>query len=143
MLKNYFLVAFRNIRRNKLRTLVHVLGLSIGIAVCLLVYHIVRFETSFDRFHADGDRIYQVNTETFDEEESWKNGGVPFPLGTVIQDEIPEIETRTHFYTLWDVKISEPGKNKIHKGESNIAFADNEFLRFFNGNGWRGIRRQY
>jgi ABC-type antimicrobial peptide transport system permease subunit len=108
-----------------------VLGLSIGIAVCLLVYHIVWFETGFDKFHTDGDRIYQINTETFYGDESWKNGGVPFPLGAVIKDEIPEIETRTHFYTLWDVKITEPGKNKIHKGGSNIAFADNQFFEVF------------
>ena len=131
MIKNYFLVAFRNIRRNKLRTLVHVLGLSIGIAVCLLVFHIIWFETSFDKFHLDGEHIYQVNTETKDGEESWKNGGVPFPLGNVIMDEVPGIVTKTHFYTLWDVKIAEPGNNKVHKGGSNIAFADNRFFEVF------------
>ncbi|MDO9554114.1 ABC transporter permease [Rhodonellum sp.] len=131
MIKNYFLVAFRNLRRNKLRTLVHILGLSIGIAVCLLVFHIVSFETDFDKFHKDGDRIYQVNTETFYNEESWKNGGVPFPLGDVIMDEIPEIEAKTHFYTLWDVKIAAPGENKIHKGGANIVFANNQFFHIF------------
>ena len=131
MIKNYFLVAFRNIRRNKLRTLVHVLGLSIGIAVCLLVFHIIWFETSFDKFHLDREHIYQVNTETKDGEESWKNGGVPFPLGNVIMDEVPGIASKTHFYTLWDVKIAEPGNNKIHKGGSNIAFADNRFFEVF------------
>lgn len=131
MIKNYFLVAFRNIRRNKLRTLVHVLGLSIGIAVCLLVFHIIWFETSFDKFHLDGEHIYQVNTETTYGEESWKNGGVPFPLGNVIMDEVPGIVSKTHFYTLWDVKIAEPGNNKIHKGGSNIAFADNRFFEVF------------
>jgi len=64
MWKNYIKIAWRNIQRNKLRTGVHLLGLAIGIAVCLLVFHIVIHENSFDRFNPNGDRIYQVNTET-------------------------------------------------------------------------------
>jgi len=80
MWKNYLRIAWRNIQRNKLRTGVHLLGLSIGIAVCLLIFHIVIHKYSFDRFHQDGDRIYQVNTETTVNDESWKNGGVPFPM---------------------------------------------------------------
>lgn len=131
MWKNYLKIAWRNIQRNKLRTLVHLLGLSIGIAVCLLVFHIVHFEYSFDRFHPDGERIYQVNTETISREESWKNGGVPFPIAGVIKDEIPEVEQKTHFYILWDVKINGSGREKIYRGDNNIILADNDFFDLF------------
>ncbi len=131
MLKNYFTIAYRNILRNKLRTLVHILGLAIGIAVCLLVFHVVSYETGFDKFHQDGERIFQVNTETIHHEESWGNSGVPFPMPYVIMDEIPGIELKTHLYTLWDMKVGESGKDKIHIIGTDAILADNQFFEMF------------
>ncbi len=58
MLKNYFKTAFRNLQRNKSYAAINMLGLAIGIAACLLIFLVVRFETSFDNFHLKKNSIY-------------------------------------------------------------------------------------
>ncbi|MEX2511996.1 MAG: ABC transporter permease [Cyclobacteriaceae bacterium] len=131
MLKNYLLIAYRNIKRNKFRTLVHVLGLSLGVAVCLLVFQLVWFEYSFDRFHPDRERIYQVNTLTKYNEESWPNNGVPVPLAEVIQEELPEIEMKSRFFTLWGVKVYEEERDQIYPGNNNVVLGDRAFFELF------------
>jgi len=60
MLKNYWTVGWRYIRRNKFYTAVNIFGLSLGLTACLSIYFIIHHELSFDRFHPDRDRIYRV-----------------------------------------------------------------------------------
>ncbi len=60
MIKNYFKIAFRGFWRHKLFTLINIIGLSIGISAALVIYLIVHFDFTFDKFHRDGDRIYRV-----------------------------------------------------------------------------------
>jgi len=60
MLKNYLKMAWRNIRRNRVYTFINILGLSIGLIACLVIFLITRFELGTDTFHPDGDRIYRL-----------------------------------------------------------------------------------
>ncbi|MFT3705381.1 MAG: ABC transporter permease [Agriterribacter sp.] len=60
MLKNYFKIAWRNLMKNKVFSLINVLGLTIGITVCMMIFLFIMNEFSFDRFHKNGDRIYEV-----------------------------------------------------------------------------------
>src|SRR5260221_13786758 len=62
MLKTYFLVALRALRRNKAFSFLNVLGLAVGIAASLLIFLVIRFERSYDEYHAKKDRIYWVGT---------------------------------------------------------------------------------
>ena len=67
MFKNYFKTAWRNLMKNKIFSVINVLGLGIGIAAFLLIINYLRFEYSFDDFNANEDRIYRVpmiETET-------------------------------------------------------------------------------
>lgn len=57
MFKNYFNIAIRSLLKNKLYTLINITGLSVGIAVSVLILIFVAYEFSFDRFHKDGERI--------------------------------------------------------------------------------------
>src|SRR4028119_1593810 len=66
MLRNYLLIAWRNLRRHKAFSAINILGLAIGIAACLLILQYVRFELSYDNFHAKGDRIYRVQQDRYD-----------------------------------------------------------------------------
>lgn len=63
MLKNYLIVTFRNILRNPSFTLINFLGLSIGIAGCLLIVQYLVFEKSYDRFHSNYENIYRIRVE--------------------------------------------------------------------------------
>ena len=63
MLQNYLKIAFRNLVRNKVYSFINILGLSLGMAVAMLIFLFVSHEVSFDKFHVNGDRIYHVNSE--------------------------------------------------------------------------------
>ncbi|SKA18394.1 ABC transporter permease [Sediminibacterium ginsengisoli] len=60
MFKNYFKTAWRNLRKNKVFSFINILGLTIGITTCMMIFLFIMNEFSFDRFHKDGDRIYRV-----------------------------------------------------------------------------------
>ncbi len=60
MIKNYLKVAFRNILRHKVYSLINIFGLAIGMALCLLILVYVQDELSFDGFHEKADRIYRI-----------------------------------------------------------------------------------
>src|ERR1700712_5473318 len=64
MLRNYFLLFFRNLKRQKLFSVINLLGLTVSIVATMLIYVYVRQEFSFDRFHNDAENIYRVN-QTF------------------------------------------------------------------------------
>src|ERR1700754_2101421 len=64
MHKSYWTLAWRTLVRNKFFTLVNVLGLTLGICACLVIYLITSYEFSFDTFHPDSERIYCVDIAT-------------------------------------------------------------------------------
>ncbi len=61
MLKNYLIAAWRRLVRRKWYSAINVLGLSLGVAFCLLAWQLVAFEYSFDSFHEKEDRVYLLN----------------------------------------------------------------------------------
>jgi energy-converting hydrogenase Eha subunit F len=95
MLKNYFKTAFRNLLRNKSYTAINVFGLAIGITVCLTIFLVIQFETSFDNFHSKKDRIYRVLTEFKDPSGVSYSSGVPFPLPGTLRNDFPQLEKVT------------------------------------------------
>jgi putative ABC transport system permease protein len=60
MYKSYFKIGWRNIVRQKLYSTINVLGLTLGICACIIIFTITNYELSFDSFHTDKDRIYRV-----------------------------------------------------------------------------------
>ena len=64
MIRNYCKVIFQNIIRNKTYSLINILGLSVGLAVCIIILQYVRFEQSYDRFHTHARQLYRVILES-------------------------------------------------------------------------------
>jgi putative ABC transport system permease protein len=131
MLKNYFKIAWRNLTRNKLRTFIHVLGLSLGISICFLIFNLVLHSYSYDTFHPDVDRIYRVNTVTEWDGESYSNSGTPGPLGEVIQDEMTGVMDKGRLYTLNQTLVANPDQDKVYGRLDGVTFADPGFFRMF------------
>jgi len=133
MIKNYFKTAIRNLAKNKVFSLINVAGLSIGISSALVIYLIVSYDFSFDKFEKDRDRIYRVVSDFTFSGEAYHNSGVTYPMGNAIKKELTGIENVTHFYT-WndDTKISVPETGKkdpaIYKKQKNIVFADDNYF---------------
>lgn len=132
MLKNYFKIAWRNLLRNKVRTFIHVLGLSLGISICFLIFNVVWHAYSFDRFHPDTDRIFRINTLTmYDNGEKYPNSGTPGPLGEVIDSEISGVEIKGRLYTLYQTLVTIPEGNRVMGRTAEATFADPGFFKIF------------
>ena len=132
MLKNYFKIALRNLLRNKLRTSIHILGLSLGISIVFFIFNIIWHAYSFDRFHPERERIFRINTLTeWDMGESYPTPGTNGPLGEVIDSEISFIETKGRIYTLFEVLTLVPEGNRVLGRSSEVTFADPGFFQIF------------
>jgi len=136
MIKNYFKTAWRNFRRNKIFSLINISGLAIGISSALVIYLIVQFEFSFDKFRKDKDRIYRIVSDmTFPGGSVFKNSGVPMPMAKALRSDITGIEMATHFVTTYQAKVSVPfagGQSPAEfKKQNQIVYADEFYFLFF------------
>lgn len=126
MLKNYILTALRYFRNNKVTTLINMLGLSVGISAALIIFMMIHFDRSFDRFEPSRERIYRVVTDG----DGWKNPGIPVPFAEALKQNSSGIEIIAPLFDLngWNTKVTIPqgssSPDKLFKKQSNIAFAD-------------------
>src|SRR6187397_1149624 len=137
MIKNYFIVAFRNFRHNNILTLINVLGLAIGISASLIIFLLVNYHFSFDKFEKDNDRIYRVVSNFTFSGEAYKNSGVPDPLERAIRKEITGLDAVVAFRTWQDdakFSVQQPGikQPKIFKHQENIVFAEEDYFNMVN-----------
>lgn len=134
MLKNYLILFVRNLQRQKLFSVINLLGLTVSIACTLLIYLYVRHEFSYDHFHNDVDRIYRVN-QTFIWGENNSNQFASTGPGVAysIKEELPEVELMTSIHTPGNSIISytRPTNEVIVFEESRILAADSNFFRMF------------
>jgi putative ABC transport system permease protein len=92
MFSNYLLPAWRTFRRNRLFTLINVLGLSIGISASVVIYLIAHHEFSYDRFEKDGDRIFRVVMDPTFSGTTGHSGAVPAPLSKAVREELRGVD---------------------------------------------------
>lgn len=136
MLKNYFMIAIRNFWKQKIFSLINVSGLAIGISAALVIYLLVQFEFSFEKFRKDNDRIYRVVTDmTFPGESVFRNSGVPIPMAKAMRSDLTGIETATHFLTTYDTKVSIPVAGSQSPAEfrkqTSVIYADEFYFTLF------------
>jgi putative ABC transport system permease protein len=102
MFKNYLLIAFRNIVRNKLFSTVNILGLAFGICSALLIFLWVNDELQYDYFHANASRLYRVmENQKYTDGRIYTFAATPGPMAPFIKEKYPEIEKATRF--TWEV----------------------------------------
>ena len=80
MIRNYLRTAYRNLIRHKGYAAINITGLAIGIAACLMLFLIVRYEQSYDKFQPDFSRINRVVTQDKFSDGITYNSGVPVPV---------------------------------------------------------------
>src|SRR5258706_1912448 len=93
MIKNYFTIAWRNLLRNKTFSFINIVGLGLGIACSLFIYLWVQDERSYDNFHTNSNRLYQVIVSDKDKNGaiSNSNDNTPGLLADALKKQIPEI----------------------------------------------------
>lgn len=95
MLKNYFLIAVRNLLKHKIFSVINVLGLSIGIACCVILALYIKGELAFDRHFEDSENIYRITSEIMSDGRNNKFPRTSPPIVMGLWRELPEIETAT------------------------------------------------
>ena len=132
MLKNYLLIALRNFRVNKIFTLINIIGLSIGICASLVIFVVVNYDFSFDRFEKNRDRIYRVVSNYSMQGNPGKTRGVQGPLAHAVKKELSGIEELVSFryYSAGAVAVPgpDPLKPQVFKKQSGIIFADAHYF---------------
>ena len=133
---NFFRIAFRQAIRQKEQTIVKILGLAVGTAVCLLIFLVVRFETSFDDFHPMRDQIYRVVSVFKSPQGIAYEPGVPFPTGPALRRDYPQLLQVASILSLGGDGLITTGNNS-NKGdskfreESGILYAEPQFFDMF------------
>src|ERR1700761_3585177 len=128
MLKNYLRVAFRNLWRHKGFSLLNILGLTIGMSACFLIFLYVKFELSYDDFHSKSSRIYRVVTDINNPSEVLHFSVAAPAMPVAAKRDFPEIEKVVR-YDLGSLLIRRGTDIKIQ--EDNVAFADSTFFEVF------------
>src|SRR4051794_407992 len=132
MFKNYFKIAFRNFRRNKAFSFINIFGLAVGLASCLLIMLYVFDESTYDKHHIDGDRLFRIATVS-DKTETWAAEAAP--LAFALKSNLPEVEQATRLMTFPDIAKMllkyENGADKKQFFESNGYYVDSTFFQIF------------
>ena len=140
MLKNYWITALRSLQRNKSYTLINFLGLTVGMAACLLLFLLVRYETSFDTFHTKKDRIYRVISVNRGPEGENRMSGVPYPLAGALKSGYPQLEQVAPSYLDWGAQlVIQRGEGQAPKVfKENVLYARGAFFKIFDFGGLDG-----
>ena len=126
MLKNYLLVTFRNLLKNRVFTLINILGLGIALSVCIVAFFNHMFNYEFDRTHENFEKIYRVNYFRDMEGREQEYGVIPATLGLEVKKDIPGIEKSARL-----MRTGSPVKEGIDIFPTQISYIDPEFLDIF------------
>lgn len=137
MAVSYFKVGVRNLLRKRNYTIINILGLAVGIAVCMIIFIIIQFHTSFENFHSKKDRIYRIVTESqqTDTKDITTSRAVPFPLPQGLRAAFPDLEQVAPVYASHNDQLQVldagnlPVKNFSEK--SGVFYTSPSFFKIF------------
>lgn len=140
MFKNYAKIAIRNLLKNKVYSLINILGLAIGLATSLLIVLYVMHEWNYDTFHTQSDRIFRVVQTTSSEEREEQQATTPFLLGPVLDADFPNLIHRSvRFFDMQEAQHTFLNReDEISFRESNFYFVDSTFFNVFSAELIRG-----
>ncbi|PWK26159.1 ABC-type antimicrobial peptide transport system permease subunit [Arcicella aurantiaca] len=106
MLQNYLKIAYRTLLRYKAYTALNVLGLTLGLTCAILIYLMVSFHLSFDKFHSKADRVVRIVSYFNTPDGEFYTPGVPAPLGDAARTEIAPLEKVSMVYNEDNVTVA-------------------------------------
>lgn len=127
MLKNYFKIAFRNLWRHRVFSFINIMGLTVGMTACLLIFLYVRFEMSYDRFHHKADRIYRIVADIKTPTETIPASGPAWAVPGHIKFDFSEVEAFTR--VMHDNILLRKGDIKFNEPKS--FWADSAYFQIF------------
>ena len=139
MIRNYFTVAFRSLRKQKGYALINIAGLAFGFAASLLILLFIRDELSYDRFHEKTERIYQTGMRGVIGGQALETANSSTPMGPAMKADFPEVENF--------VRVKSAGRTLFSRGdtrfyEEDVFWADSTFFSVFSYPLLRGHPRE-
>jgi len=138
MLRNYIKIAFRNLLKNKVYSLLNIFGLALGIAACFFIFQYVHFEKSYDRFNKNIDNLYRVTLKFTGSLDNVALSATNHPaVAPAMKAEFPEVKDFSRFVSITQIgnqaTISriEPGKPVKTYSEEAFFVADKSFFDIF------------
>ncbi|UCE66418.1 MAG: ABC transporter permease, partial [Candidatus Zixiibacteriota bacterium] len=128
MFKNFLIISFRNLAKNKTYSLINIAGLAMGMACCLMITLWVQNEFSYDRFHENSDRIYRL---CCDGQLGGRTIRAPIsspPTGPAMVRDFPEVKSSVRIENISTVPVKYQDKVFFEK---NILYADNSIFDVF------------
>jgi putative ABC transport system permease protein len=133
MLKNYFHVALRAFSRNKTFSFINIVGLSIGISASLVIFLLVKYDFTFDKFEKNRANIYRLVEHGKNSEGEWQYGDVPEPMVAAVKKEVSGLEIVAPFRTLYETRVTIPypsiDKPVVLRKQNDIIAADANYFK--------------
>ena len=127
MIKNYLKIAFRNLWRHRVFSFINIMGLTVGMAACFLIFLYVQFELSYDGFNSKADRIYRIVADIKTPSETLNADCPAWAVPPFAKLDFPEIEAAVR--TTGDNLLVRKGDIKFQ--EDNVLWADSDFFKIF------------
>lgn len=126
MFRNYLIITFRNIARNKGYTLLNIFGLAIGVASFLFILMYVQFELSYDAYHDDADNIYRVSKSRKTESRQELFATSPMAIAQTLKQNFPEVIEAARCGNAGNYQVQYRDKRFV---EENTGYADTELFK--------------
>ncbi len=101
MFKNYFKITWRNLIKNKTFSSINIFGLCAGLVCCMMISVYILHETSYDKYQANADNIYQVGTTFVSNGEDHRTANTPAPVGAALQQDFPAVQQSVRLMSLF------------------------------------------
>jgi putative ABC transport system permease protein len=121
MFKNYFKIAWRNIVRHKAYSTINIAGLAIGVAACLLIFVVIQFELSYEKFQPKYDQIYRIVLQQNLGDGTSYSEGIPYPMSDALAADFPDAKFAT-LHTTYGSQITIPASS------AGVSRADRKFV---------------
>ena len=129
MLRNYFKIAWRNLKKNKGFTAINIIGLSLGIGCFIIISMFVIDELSFDHYHEKSNRIYRINSDIIFGGTEMSMAVCSDPMGETLKNDYPEVEEYVRLYASQGAKLIKKGNEYIN--EAAVTHADSTLFKIF------------
>ncbi len=128
MIKNNIKIAWRNLFRHRVNSLINLLGLAIGMTAAFFIFMWVNNEYSYDSYHPEAARIYRLTSHS--KKAGSKGENTPYPLGEDIKSQLAEVELLTRIRPITGVVPTVKIEEQLFK-EKSAAYVDENWFRMF------------
>ena len=130
MLSNYFIIAWRNLRKQSFYSLINIFGLAVGVAACMIIVLFINDELSYDKYNTKAARIYRTEAEIKFGGNEFEMAYRPAPEANALLEDFPEVESVVRFRSAGSYLVK-PSEGVENIKEPNVIWADSTFFKIF------------